>query len=194
VADLKGLPVHGSTLSVFTNENGGIIDDTVINKQSSDAFYVVSNAGCADKDLAHIRDRLADFKGDVVVDVLDELSLVAIQGPSAAKVVEGLVGQDLSKFPFMSGQELKLKGISCYVSRGGYTGEDGFEISVPHDNVVELTELLVSHPDVELAGLGARDSLRLEAGLCLYGHDLNDDISPVEGGLTWTIGMFSVSN
>ena len=129
VADLKGLPIHGSTLSLFTNEKGGIIDDTVINKQSEDAFYVVSNAGCADKDLAHIRERLADFKGDVVVDVLDEMSLVAIQGPSAKVVVEKLAGQDLSKFPFMSGRDLKLKGIPCYVSRCGYTGEDGFEVN-----------------------------------------------------------------
>ncbi|KAJ3262643.1 hypothetical protein HK103_000172 [Boothiomyces macroporosus] len=192
VADLVNLPVGSSTLSVFTNENGGIIDDTVINKESEDAFYVVSNAGCADKDLAHIREQLAIFKkngGDVNVDVLDHVSLVAIQGPSAAKVVEGLAKTNLDKFAFMTAKKLELAGIPCYVSRCGYTGEDGFEISVPHEKVVELTETLLSHPDVELAGLGARDSLRLEAGLCLYGHDLNEEITPVEGALTWTIGQ-----
>ncbi|KAJ3311852.1 hypothetical protein HDV04_003592 [Boothiomyces sp. JEL0838] len=192
VADLVNLPVGSSTLSVFTNENGGIIDDTVINKESEDAFYVVSNAGCADKDLAHIREQLAIFKkngGDVNVDVLDHVSLVAIQGPSAAKVVEGLAKTNLDKFAFMTAKKLDLAGIPCYVSRCGYTGEDGFEISVPHEKVVELTETLLNHPDVELAGLGARDSLRLEAGLCLYGHDLNEEITPVEGALTWTIGQ-----
>ena len=134
------MAVKSSTLSVFTNENGGIIDDTVINKQSDDAFYVVSNgfltridtlilvAGCADKDLAHIRAQLKKFKGDAKVEVLDHLSLVALQGPSAAKVVEGLCGQSLAKMPFMSGQFLKLDGITAYVSRCGYTGEDGFEV------------------------------------------------------------------
>ncbi|KAJ3276449.1 hypothetical protein HDV01_005072 [Terramyces sp. JEL0728] len=192
VADLVNLPVGSSTLSVFTNANGGIIDDTVINKESEDAFYVVSNAGCADKDLAHIREQLAIFKkngGEVNVDVLDHVSLIAIQGPSAAKVVEGLAKADLSKFAFMTAQKIELAGIPCYVSRCGYTGEDGFEISVPHEKAVRLTETLLNHPDVELAGLGARDSLRLEAGLCLYGHDLDEDITPVEGALTWTIGQ-----
>ncbi len=108
----------------------------MINKQSEDAFYVVSNglptiliaAGCSDKDLAHIRSQLQKFKGDVKVEVLDHLSLVALQGPSAVKVVEGLSGQSLAKMPFMSGQFLKLDGITAYVSRCGYTGEDGFEV------------------------------------------------------------------
>ncbi|KAJ2996189.1 hypothetical protein HDV02_006717 [Globomyces sp. JEL0801] len=192
VADLVNLPVGSSTLSLFTNENGGIIDDTVINKQDENTFYVVSNAGCADKDLAHIRSQLEKFKakgGDCQVDVLDHLSLVALQGPSAVKVVEQLTGADLSKFAFMTSQQMDIKGISCYVSRCGYTGEDGFEISVRHEDVVNLSQLFLDHPDVELAGLGARDSLRLEAGLCLYGHDLDDTISPTEGGLTWTIGQ-----
>jgi aminomethyltransferase len=132
VADLHGLPTGSSTLSLFTNQNGGIIDDTVINKQSEKNFYVVSNAGCAEKDLAHIREQLQQFKqngGDVDFEILDHVSLVALQGPSAAVVLESLVGKDLSKFAFMSGKFMDIKGIPCYVSRCGYTGEDGFEVT-----------------------------------------------------------------
>ncbi|KAJ3293029.1 hypothetical protein HK104_004817 [Borealophlyctis nickersoniae] len=191
VGDIQGLPTGSSTLSLFTNENGGIIDDTVINRQDAEGLYVVSNAGCADKDLAHIRAQLKKFQdkgGDVDVKVLDDVSLVALQGPSAPKVVSSLTGQDLSSFGFMTSRRMEIKGIPVYISRCGYTGEDGFEISVPHSEVVRLSELFLEHPDVELAGLGARDSLRLEAGLCLYGHDLDDTTSPIEAGLTWTIG------
>ncbi|KAJ3215226.1 hypothetical protein HDU67_000713 [Dinochytrium kinnereticum] len=190
VADLEALPVGSSTLTVLTNENGGIIDDAVINKQDKDGFYMVSNAGCSDKDLAHLRKHLAAFKaegGDVDFTILDK-ALVALQGPAAASVLSKLVGSDLNDFAFMSGRQFNIKGIDAYVSRCGYTGEDGFEISVSHADSVKLCGLFMENPDVKLAGLGARDSLRLEAGLCLYGHDLNDDITPVEAGLTWTIG------
>ncbi|KAF9942268.1 hypothetical protein BGZ67_002285 [Mortierella alpina] len=190
VADIENLPVGSSTLSVFTNENGGIIDDTIICKHE-DSLYVVSNAGCADKDLAHIRSHLKTFQnkgGDVDLKIIDDHALVALQGPKAAAVLESLVGKDLRDFPFMDGRFMTIKGIDCHVARSGYTGEDGFEISVPNNHAVEFTKLLIADPRVELAGLGARDSLRLEAGLCLYGHDLDDTITPVEAGLTWTIG------
>ncbi|KAJ3120985.1 hypothetical protein HK100_012564 [Physocladia obscura] len=192
VADVEGLPVGSSTLSVFTNENGGIIDDTVVNKRSADALYVVSNAGCAEKDLRHIRAHLADFQnkgGDVDVKVIEDMSLVAIQGPKAAGIVSELAGSSngLKDFKFMTARELELKGIPVYISRCGYTGEDGFEISVPHTEVVNLCKNLLAHSDAELAGLAVRDSLRLEAGLCLYGNDLDETVTPVEGGLTWTI-------
>ncbi|KAF9563893.1 hypothetical protein EC968_004662 [Mortierella alpina] len=190
VADIENLPVGSSTLSVFTNENGGIIDDTIICKHE-DSLYVVSNAGCADKDLAHIRSHLKTFQnkgGDVDLKIIDDHALVALQGPKAAAVLESLVGKDLRDFPFMDGRFMTIKGIDCHVARSGYTGEDGFEISVPNSNAVEFTKMLIADPRVELAGLGARDSLRLEAGLCLYGHDLDDTITPVEAGLTWTIG------
>ncbi|KAI8923026.1 hypothetical protein BC831DRAFT_473205 [Entophlyctis helioformis] len=192
VADVAALPVGSSTLSVFTNANGGIIDDTVVNKRSDKELYVVSNAGCAEKDLKHIRERLVDFQnkgGDVDVKVLDHLSLVALQGPSAAKVLASLANVDLAKFGFMTSRAINVAGVDAYVSRCGYTGEDGFEISVAHGDVVKLSQAFLDHPEVELAGLGARDSLRLEAGLCLYGHDLDDTVSPIEGGLTWTIGQ-----
>ncbi|ORZ23231.1 hypothetical protein BCR42DRAFT_404313 [Absidia repens] len=189
VADLHDMPVGQGTLSVFTNEQGGIIDDTII-MQQEDCLYVVSNAGCADKDLAHIRKHLALFQqkgGDVDFQVIDDHSLIAIQGPKAAAALQELVGKDLSDFPFMNGRFLDLAGVPCHVARSGYTGEDGFELSVPTPEIVTITEKLMANPDVELAGLGARDSLRLEAGLCLYGNDLDETTTPVEAGLTWTI-------
>ncbi|KAI8968891.1 putative aminomethyl transferase [Mycotypha africana] len=189
VADLHNLPIGQGTLSLFTNEQGGIIDDTIIMQQEN-SLYVVSNAACADKDLAHIRKHLTEFQnkgGDVDLNIITDHSLVAIQGPSAAAALEGLVGQSLSDFGFMHGKNLDIAGIPCHVARSGYTGEDGFELSIPTEEVVSITEKLLAHPDAELAGLGARDSLRLEAGLCLYGNDIDDTTTPIEAGLTWTI-------
>ncbi|SAM04146.1 hypothetical protein [Absidia glauca] len=182
VADLHNMPVGQGTLSVFTNEQGGIIDDTII-MQQEDCLYVVSNAGCADKDLAHIRKQLGLFQqkgGDVDFQVIDDHSLIAIQGPKAAAALEALVGKNLADFPFMNGRFLDVAGVPCHVARSGYTGEDGFELSVPTPEIVTITEKLLSNPDVEMAGLGARDSLRLEAGLCLYGNDLDETTTPVE--------------
>jgi len=194
VADLKHLEPGSSTLSVFTNEKGGIIDDTVINKVNEDQLYVVSNAGCADKDLAHIKKHLEMAKSqgqDININIIDK-SLVALQGPCSASIISKLAGKSITDFGFMTSREMELKGkknwIPVQISRCGYTGEDGFEISVAHEKVEELVETLNDDEHVELAGLGARDSLRLEAGLCLYGHDLNDDINPIEAGLLWTIG------
>lgn len=189
VADLHQLPVGQGTLSLFTNEQGGIIDDTII-MQQDDCLYVVSNAACADSDLAHIRKHLADFQnkgGDVDLQVINDHSLVAIQGPSAAAALQELVGKDLNDFGFMHGKFMDLAGVPCHVARSGYTGEDGFELSIPTPEVVNLTKKLLANPDVEMAGLGARDSLRLEAGLCLYGNDIDATTTPIEGGLTWTI-------
>lgn len=130
VADLHQLPVGQGTLSVFTNEQGGIIDDTII-MQQEDSLYVVSNAACADKDLAHIRKHLADFQNqgaDVDLRIIDDHSLIAIQGPSAAKALEQLVGKNLNDFGFMHGRFLDVAGVPCHVARSGYTGEDGFEV------------------------------------------------------------------
>ncbi|KAI8375424.1 hypothetical protein EDC96DRAFT_497253 [Choanephora cucurbitarum] len=189
VADLHQLPVGQGTLSVFTNEQGGIIDDTIL-MQQKDSLYVVSNAGCADKDLAHIRHHLAEFQnkgGDVDFQVITDHSLIALQGPKAAAALEALVGQSLHDFSFMHGRHMDIQGVPCHVARSGYTGEDGFELSIPTEEVIHITEKLLAHPDVELAGLGARDSLRLEAGLCLYGNDIDETTTPVEAGLTWTI-------
>ncbi|KAI9034323.1 glycine cleavage system protein T [Hyaloraphidium curvatum] len=184
VADIEGLPEGGSTLTVLVNDKGGIIDDMIVQKQK-DHLFVVSNAGTRDKDLSHIRSQLKNFKGDVNVEVIDR-SLIALQGPKAASVLGALVGSDLSDLSFMAGRDMDIKGMKVHVTRCGYTGEDGFEISVADDEAAALCDLLLANPAVELAGLGPRDSLRLEAGLCLYGHDIDDTTSLVEAGLLFT--------
>jgi len=189
VADLQSLPETHAKLSVLTNEKGGIIDDTMITNRGSHVFMVV-NAGCAYKDIPHLKKHAAAFnsKGlDVQVEQWDR-SLLALQGPKAEGVLQSLVKYDLSKMPFMSAQEISVGGINCLVSRCGYTGEDGFEISVAHPDAIALAKLFLANNLVKPAGLGARDTLRLEAGLCLYGHDLEEHITPVEASLTWLIG------
>jgi len=190
VAELAELPADHAKLSVYTNERGGIIDDTVISNRG-DHFYIVVNAGCADKDIAHYKKQIAAFKGDVKLEVLDR-SLIALQGPSAEKVLSALVREDLSRMPFMTNLDAKVDTIrsptSCTITRCGYTGEDGFEIAVEHDLAEALARKLLQHADVHPAALGPRDTLRLEAGLCLYGHDLNEDITPIEASLNWLIG------
>lgn len=131
MADLHQLPIGQGTLSLFTNEQGGIIDDTII-MQQQDSLYVVTNAACADKDLAHIRKHLAEYqkKGfDVDFDIIQDHSLIALQGPKAAEVLEGLVGKSLGDFSFMHGRQMDIAGVPCHVARSGYTGEDGFEAS-----------------------------------------------------------------
>ncbi|KAG8973846.1 Aminomethyltransferase, mitochondrial [Tulasnella sp. 425] len=191
LSELK--PFH-STLSVLLNDKGGIIDDTVICKHSDDKYYVVTNAGRRVEDLAWFEQKLAEWNssdksssGKVSLEVLDGWGLVALQGPEAAKVLQAHVKEDLGKLYFGQSGYFDVAGVKCHVARGGYTGEDGFEISIPPEKTVEITELVSKSP-VQLTGLGARDSLRLEAGMCLYGHDLNEDITPVEAGLSWVIG------
>lgn len=133
VGDIQSLAIGSSTLSLFTNENGGIIDDTVINRKKESELYVVSNAGCSEKDLAHIRKNLISFQnkgGDVDIQVLDR-ALIALQGPKAMSVIEILSGEKLSLFGFMSARTMKLAGIEVLISRCGYTGEDGFEVRTP---------------------------------------------------------------
>ncbi|KAJ1912956.1 hypothetical protein H4219_005403 [Mycoemilia scoparia] len=195
VGDIGDLPAGSGTLSLFTNEQGGIIDDTIItNQQSGDngVIYVVSNAGRADVDLAHIRKHLEVFQkngGEVELQVIDDHSLVALQGPDSAKVLGELAGgKDLKDMAFMTGRWMDVAGVKCHVARSGYTGEDGFELSIPSSDVVDLTRRLVGFKEVEFAGLGARDSLRLEAGLCLYGNDIDETTTPMEANLVWTVG------
>ncbi|XP_077575399.1 aminomethyltransferase, mitochondrial [Stigmatopora nigra] len=191
VADISELKDNQGTLSLFTNDKGGIIDDLIVTKTDQGYLYVVSNAGCADKDSAHMKTRLAEFKAsgsDVDLEFLDE-ALIALQGPSMSQVLQQGIKEDLSKLTFMTSALATVFGIpDCRITRCGYTGEDGVEISVPKSKVVELTERLLAHSEVKLAGLGARDSLRLEAGLCLYGNDIDDSTTPVEASLVWTIG------
>lgn len=190
VGDIEGLPDNSGTLSLFTNAQGGIIDDLICSKTDLGYLYVVSNAGCKEKDLVHMKEQLASFKAagrDVELEIIEDHGLVAVQGPEAAKILQPLVEGDINQLYFMQTRELVVAGIPCRVTRCGYTGEDGVEISVPNEKAVELCETLVAS-GVQLAGLGARDSLRLEAGLCLYGNDIDDTTTPIEAGLAWTIG------
>lgn len=194
VSDIQGLAEDSGTLTVYTNEQGGIIDDLIVNK-TRDWLYVVSNAGCRDKDLAHVQAKLAAFQaagGQATLELLDSWSLLALQGPAAAELLQPLVDHcSLASVRFMRGATVTLAGIPhCRLTRCGYTGEDGFELSVPSSEVTGLAEELLSRSGgrLQLAGLGARDSLRIEAGLCLYGQDIDEQTTPVEAGLTFTIG------
>lgn len=190
VADIAELKDNQGTLSLFTNDRGGIIDDLIVTNTDQSHLYVVSNAGCADKDSAHMKAKLAEFKAagfNVDLEFLDE-ALIALQGPSMSRVLQEGLRDDLKKLPFMFSALTSVFGVPCRVTRCGYTGEDGVEISVSQSRVVELTEKLLSNPEVKLSGLGARDSLRLEAGLCLYGNDIDETTTPVEASLVWTIG------
>ncbi|MGR9114622.1 MAG: glycine cleavage system aminomethyltransferase GcvT [Gammaproteobacteria bacterium] len=168
--------------SVLTNADGGIIDDIIVTRFHSDIMIVV-NAACKEKDFGHFKKHLA---GDCQFQELPDHSLLALQGPLAAEVMHN-IAPEVCQLSFMSACRTEIDGIGCTVSRSGYTGEDGFEISVPTPSVEQLARLILAEPAVELIGLGARDTLRLEAGLCLYGHEIDETITPVEAGLQWVI-------
>uniref|UniRef100_A0A8C4XII0 Aminomethyltransferase n=1 Tax=Erpetoichthys calabaricus TaxID=27687 RepID=A0A8C4XII0_ERPCA len=191
VGDIAELKDNQGTLSLFTNEKGGIIDDLIVTKTDLGYLYVVSNAGCAEKDSAHMQAKLREFKAaghDADLEFLD-YALIALQGPASARVLQAGMCDDLTKLTFMTSRISKVFGIpECRVTRCGYTGEDGVEISVPAKHAVQLAESLLKDNAVKMAGLGARDSLRLEAGLCLYGNDIDENTTPVEASLVWTIG------
>uniref|UniRef100_A0A2K6F8I4 Aminomethyltransferase n=1 Tax=Propithecus coquereli TaxID=379532 RepID=A0A2K6F8I4_PROCO len=191
VGDIAELKPNQGTLSLFTNEAGGILDDLIVTNTSEGYLYVVSNAGCCDKDLALMQNKVREFQNkgsDVGLEVVDN-ALLALQGPTAAQVLQAGVADDLRKLPFMTSAVMEVFGVSsCRVTRCGYTGEDGVEISVPAAGAVHLATALLENPEVKLAGLAARDSLRLEAGLCLYGKDIDERTTPVEGSLGWTLG------
>ncbi|XP_054015841.1 aminomethyltransferase, mitochondrial [Hylaeus anthracinus] len=191
-SDLKNLGKECAVLTLFTNENGGILDDLIITKDDDTKYFVVSNAGRRDEDSRLLVEQLKDFKSrgkTVDIEFLDPLEqgLIALQGPTAATVLQTLVKINLKKLRFMNSVETEVMGSRIRVSRCGYTGEDGFEISMPAKIANDLTRKLLETPDTKLAGLGARDSLRLEAGLCLYGHDIDETTTPVEAGLTWLV-------
>nr|KAF6310060.1 hypothetical protein mMyoMyo1_000649 [Myotis myotis] len=190
VGDIAELRPNQGTLSLFTNEAGGILDDLIVTNTSEGHLYVVSNAGCRDKDLALMQDKVRELQSrgsDVGLEVVDN-ALLALQGPTAARVLQAGVADDLRKLPFMTSAVMEVFGVpSCRVTRCGYTGEDGVEISVPVAGAVRLATALLGNPEVKLAGLAARDSLRLEAGLCLYGSDIDEHTTPVEGSLGWTL-------
>lgn len=207
-SDLLQLPRYHSTLSVFLHPiTGGIVDDLMVTSLGPEDFYVVTNAACAEKDAAYIAENLAEFRKahgtakDVSHVVLAGQGLLALQGPEARLVmqeylVRALAGNDivdLDKIYFGSVFSVcTLEHGDIQIARGGYTGEDGFEISVAAGKTEAFTKMLLDigrrGDIVKLTGLGARDSLRLEAGMCLYGHDLGDTTTPIEAGLKWVVG------
>ena len=184
-ADLRSLVPGQQRYSQLLNEAGGILDDLMITRTASkDAgIYMVVNAGRKLGDYAHFMANLPDV---VELKIWDHLSLLALQGPKAEAVLSGLDAK-AADIAFMHSAQLSLGGIEAHVSRSGYTGEDGFEISVPSKDVVKVWELMLANDAVKPIGLGARDSLRLESGLCLYGHELDETTSPNEAGLMWSI-------
>ncbi|MEQ1520408.1 MAG: glycine cleavage system aminomethyltransferase GcvT [Aestuariivirga sp.] len=186
-ADIASLKPHQIRYSQFLNPEGGILDDLMVTRSAYAGYegwlYLVCNASRKDDDFAHIEKNLpANVKLQRGVD----MALIALQGPKAEAALAELAPA-VRDIPFMHYAEVSIEGIQAHVSRSGYTGEDGFEISVFDKDAVRLWQLLLANPDVKPIGLGARDSLRLEAGLCLYGHDIDETTSPVEGDLLWSI-------
>jgi aminomethyltransferase len=186
-ADVLGLQPGQQRYSQLLNETGGILDDVMITRSAwkgmEGAFYVVVNASRKTQDYAHIRLLLP---GGIELKTWDSLALMALQGLKAEAVLAAL-DPKAKDIAFMHGSQLSLGGVEVYVSRSGYTGEDGFEISVRNEDAVKVWNLLLANPAVKPIGLGARDSLRLEAGLCLYGHELDETTSPNEAALMWSI-------
>jgi aminomethyltransferase len=168
--------------SLLLTEDGGIIDDLMVTRRG-DHFYLVVNGATKHGDIEHLREKLP---GDVVLDHMKEQALLALQGPKAVDALSRLA-PGIQELSFMTGGAFAVGGVTVWISRSGYTGEDGFEISAPATRVTELADLLLEQPEVKPIGLGARDSLRLEAGLPLYGHDLDTSITPVEADLTFAI-------
>ena len=180
-ADLKSLTLNHSKYSFLLNDSGGIIDDLIITK-TQEGFCIILNAACKENDVKEISKFLnKDHKHFINSD----LSLIALQGPKAVEILEKLTPGVLN-LKFMTGGNFKFDGSNLYITRSGYTGEDGFEISIPNNKVEKLIKILVENK-VNPIGLGARDTLRLEAGLCLYGHDLNEKTNPIEANLKWAI-------
>ena len=167
--------------TVLTNEEGGIIDDLIVTRLSEDRFFVVVNAGCKDKDIAWIKSRLPP---DLKFEYWEDRGLIALQGPEAESVLGKVLKTDFSGLPYMKAMEKD----DLLVSRLGYTGEDGFEISLPKEKTQGLWQSLLNQKEVKPVGLAARDSLRLEMGYCLYGHDIDEQTSLLEAGLGWVIG------
>lgn len=182
--DIIDLPVGMQRYAMFTDAQGGILDDLMVANLGDDTLYLVVNAACKDQDLAHLKKHIGEQCQ--IESLFEERALLALQGPKAAEVLARLA-PEVSKMTFMQVTRVRLLGNECIVSRSGYTGEDGFEISVAVDQAEALARSLLAEAEVEAIGLGARDSLRLEAGLCLYGHDMSSATTPIEAGLLWAI-------
>lgn len=180
--DIAGLKPGRQRYGFFTNEAGGILDDLMISNRG-DHFFMVVNASRKAEDIAHLRAHLSDVCD---IEILEDRALIALQGPHAEQVLAEFCPK-VTSMAFMDVETDDLHDIDCIISRSGYSGEDGFEISIPAKDTETVVRRLLDHPDCEMIGLGARDSLRLEAGLCLYGNDIDETTTPVEAGLTWAI-------
>jgi aminomethyltransferase len=181
--DLQALAPMRMRYTLLLNEQGGILDDLMVTRLG-DGLFLVVNAARKEADVAHLHDRLGT---GTTVEPLPDRALLALQGPAAAVVLSRLA-DGIARLGFMTAAEVTLDGRECLVTRSGYTGEDGFEISCSAPDAEILASVLVAQPEVSPIGLGARDSLRLEAGLCLYGHDIDETTTPIEADLAWTIG------
>ncbi len=182
-ADIVDLPVNRQRYALLTNEQGGILDDLMISRHE-DGFYLVVNAACRDADIAHLR---ANLGAGVQLEEMTDRALVALQGPSAEAVLSRFQPA-VADMVFMDNRPMELMGETAIISRSGYTGEDGYEISVPSSIAETFVRKLLGESEVEAIGLGARDSLRLEAGLCLYGNDIDTTTTPVEAAISWAVG------
>ena len=180
--DYQVMPEGKTRYTVLLNDQGGILDDLMATRIAG-GLYLVVNAACKDQDFLHIEKGTA---GKAELQILTDRALLALQGPKAGDVLARLA-PDTADMKFMNFREVNIQGIACFVTRSGYTGEDGFEISVPSDKAEDFAKLLLSQTEVEPAGLGSRDSLRLEAGLCLYGHDITTETTPIEADLKWVV-------
>ncbi len=187
--DVIDLGAGKQRYAFFTNAAGGLLDDLMVTKPDEAArdgfgdLFLVVNAGCKDADVRHM---VTNIGHRCQVVPMPDRALLALQGPQAVTALARLNG-GVANLVFMTGGVFDLAGASCFVTRSGYTGEDGFEISVPAADAEALAAALLAQPEVRAAGLGARDTLRLEAGLCLYGHDITETTSPIEAGLNWAI-------
>jgi aminomethyltransferase len=180
--DLLNLGEHSQTYALLTNERGGVRDDLIVTRWGPDTFFLVVNAACKGEDIAYLREQLPGLE----IDEFDDRALLAVQGPQARAVLSDVIpGSEV--LSFMSGGWFNWEGTEIYVTCSGYTGEDGFELSVPDAVAEAVARRLLSDERVAPVGLGARDSLRLEAGLCLYGHELDEATTPVAAGLMWSI-------
>lgn len=181
-ADISALAPFRQCYTLLTNQRGGIIDDLMLTR-TPDYLFLVVNAACSETDYTYLKEALGP---GYMLEMLSDRALLALQGPEAAQIMDAL-HQGCGSMPFLSAAEFELDSAPCFINRCGYTGEDGFEISVPSVLAGKLAETLLQDRSVELIGLGARDTLRLEAGLCLFGHDIDPTTTPVEAGLGWVI-------
>ena len=181
--DIIDLPLMKLRYALFTNKDGGVMDDLMVTNLGDEDLFLVVNAACKEADFEHL---LNTIGVECKVEFLEDVALLALQGPKAHEVLAEIT-PSTSEMTFMTAKQLVINGINCFITRSGYTGEDGFEISLPAKDAEDLAKLLLSNEEVEWVGLGARDSLRLEAGLSLYGHELDNDHSPVESSLNWAL-------